>query len=93
MPTSIVHAVIGIFLSKPAQGGHLVGVDAVVDAAGAQEQECLEKGMRQQVEQPRRPAADAQAQHHEAKLADRRISEHLLVIGLDHRDRRGDEQA
>ena len=64
----------------------------MVDAAGAQEQECLEEGMGQQVEQPRRPAADAQGQHHEAKLADRRISQHLLVIGLDHRDRRRDEQ-
>ena len=83
---------IGIFLQQAAQRGHLVGVDAVIDAAGAEEQEGLEEGVRDQVEQPRHPAADAQAEHHEAELADRRVGQHLLVIGLDHRDRRGDEQ-
>ena len=79
-------------LEQAAQDRHLVGVNAVINAAGAQEQKGLEERMGDQVKEPGRPAADPQAEHHESELADRRISKHFLVVGLHHRDRRRDEQ-
>ena len=79
-------------LEEPAQGRHLVGVNAVIHAAGAEEEQGLEAGVGEQVEEPRRTAADPQAQHHETELTDRRVREDLLVVGLDHRDRGRDEE-
>ncbi len=79
-------------LDQAAQGRHLVGVDAMVHAAGPKEQKRLEKGMRQQMKQAGRPASNAQGKHHEAKLTDGRVSQDFLVIGLGHRDRRRDEK-
>ena len=92
-PTSIVRAVIGIFAIEPAHLPHVLLVMAAVDdAAGAEEQQRLEEGVREQVQQARDPAADAEREHHEAELADRRIGQHLLDVGGDDGDGRGDEQ-
>ena len=81
-PTSIVRAVICIFGYRPPILRHvLLVVAAVDDAAGAEEEQGLEERVREQVEQARRPAADAQGEHHVAELADRRVGQHLLDVG------------
>ena len=72
--------------------GHLLFVMAAGDhAAGAEEHQRLEERMRDEMKQTRRPAADSQAEHHVAELADRRIGEHFLDVGRDNRNRRRDE--
>jgi len=64
---------------------------AIDDAAGTKEEQCLEESMREQVQQPRDPAADAKGEHHVAELAARGIGQHPFDVGLDQRDRRTDE--
>ena len=71
----------------------LLVMAAVDDAAGAEEEQGLEEGVREQVEQARGPAADAQAEHHVAELADGRVGEHLLDVGHDDGDGGRDERA
>ena len=63
---------------------HLLLVMAAMnDAAGAEEEQRLEESVRDEMEQPCHPAADAKRQHHVAELADGRVGQHLLDVGHD----------
>ena len=65
------------------QAAHLPHVERtcrVVHGAGAQEQQRLEEGVREQVEDRRHDAADAQPHHHVAELADRGVGHHPLDV-------------
>ena len=79
-----------------AKAAHLPQVLLVMaaedHAAGREEQERLEERMSQQVQQPRRPAADAEGQHHVAELTDRRIRQDSLDVGLHDGDGRGQDE-
>ena len=60
--------------------------------AGAQEQQALEERVRDQVEQPGDPAADAEGEHHVAELADGGVGQHALDVDGRDGDRRREEQ-
>ena len=64
---------------------------AVDNAAGAEKQQGLEKGMCQQMEQGGHVGSDAQGGHHVAKLRDGRIGQDPLHIPLRHCNRRRKE--
>ena len=70
----------------------LLVMAAVDDAAGTQEQERLEEGVREEVQQPGNPAADTQRQHHVAELRAGREREYALDVRLNQRDRGADEE-
>ena len=63
----------------------------VAHRAGAEEQAALEEGVGEDVEHGRQPGAGAEAEHHVAELADRRVGEHLLDVVLDERQQRRDD--
>ncbi len=65
---------------------------AVDHRAGAQEQQRLEEGVRQQVEDAGDPAADAQRRDHKAQLRERRVGQDALDIELADRDQRRAER-
>ena len=65
----------GHFVAKAAHLPHVVGVDSVNYRAGAEEEEALKEGVRDEMEQAGDPAAEAEGEHHEAELADGRVSE------------------
>ena len=66
-------------------------VHAVDDAAGAQEQQGLEEGVRHDVEHRGRVRPHPEAEKHVAELAHRGVGQHFLDVGLHQRDR-GREQ-
>ena len=81
---------VGHLLPQPAHLRHVVGMTGVNHRARAEEQQALEKRVRDQMEQPGQPTADPQGQHHVAQLAHRRIGEHALDIDGRDGDRRGE---
>ena len=66
-------------------------VDAVDDGARTEKEESLEKRVGDQVDHGRCDAADAEREHHEAELRDRRIREDPLNVGLRDGDQRREE--
>ena len=60
--------------------------------ARGQEQERLQAAVRQQMEDRRRERADAARHDHEADLADGRVREDLLDVGLRQRDQRREDR-
>ena len=56
------------------------------------EEQRLEKGVRQQVEHPGHVAAHADRRHHESKLADGGVGQHLFDVILPDGNRRGEER-
>ena len=83
----------------PPQAAEAAHVDhaahGVHHAAGAEEQQGLEEGVREQVEHAGHDAgqrAGAQRQEHVAQLADRGIGQHALQIVLRHADDAGQER-
>ena len=77
-------------LAKAAHAAHvLLAAQRVHHAAGAEKEQALEEGMRHQVEDARAKRADAAAQEHVAQLADGRVGQHLLDVGLHQGDGRG----
>ena len=60
----------------------------MVHASGTEEQERLEEGVGQQMEDRRDVAAQAKRQHHVAELADRRVGKHALDVDDDERKQR-----
>ena len=88
------HGAVGVrdVALQPAHAPHvLLLVHGVNDAAGAKEEQALEEGVRHDVEQARGEGADAAAEKHVAQLADRRIRQHPLDVGL-HQGNAGGEQ-
>ena len=65
---------------------------AMNDRAGAHEQQRLEEGVRDQVEQRRHPRAHAQRRDHEAQLRNRGVSQHFLHVTLRKSNRGGEER-
>ena len=90
---------IGSSLPQAAEAPHVDDVaHRVHHAAGAEEQQGLEEGVREQVEHRRdhghaasRRVAGAQRQEHVAELADRRVGQHALEVGLRQGDQRGEQ--
>ena len=89
-PNRNVQCVIGISRRKPPKRRMSITPPmACITLPAPEEQQGLEKGVREQVEHAGRDArqrAGAQAQEHVAQLADRRIGQHALQIGLRHGD-------
>ena len=82
----------------PPQAAELANVDhsahGVHHAAGPEEQEGLEKCVREQVEHAgghAELAAGAQGQEHVAELADGRVGQDPLQVGLRQGDQRGQQ--
>ena len=79
-----------------AQHAHLAHVLLVVhpvdDRAGPEEQQRLEEGVRDHVEDGRHVGARADGEEHVAELADRRVGEHLLDVVLGDGDRRREQR-
>ncbi len=61
------------------------------DRAGAQEQQRLEEGVREKMENAERVAADADADEHVTELRTGRIGDHALDVVLHETDGRGEE--
>ena len=55
-------------------------VEGVNDASGTEEQQCLEKRVRGEMEKPRHITAYANSKHHIAELANRGIRQHALNV-------------
>jgi hypothetical protein len=64
----------------------------VNDRAGAEEEERLEKTVREQVHDAGRDAANAKRNHHQAKLRNGRVSEDAFNVSLRDRDERSHER-
>ena len=64
-------------------------LDTVNHAAGAKEQQCLEKGMRQQMEKCGHVCPHADGGHHIAELGDCGVGQYPLNIPLGHGDSSG----
>ncbi len=88
-PHSSVQKVIGIFCRKPPICSQVLFARQRVDhAAGAEEQQRLEEGVRHDVEHAGRIRADAEAEKHVAELRDRGVREDLLDVVLYQADGR-----
>ena len=68
-------------LAQPAHLSHIEGAGGVVDAARAQEEQSLEEGVVEEVEDADGDAPHPQPQHHVAELADGGVGQHALDIG------------
>ena len=66
--------------------------EALDDDAGGEEQQRLEEGVRHEVEDGGRPGANPEREEHVADLADRRVGEDALQIGLIERAEAGQQQ-
>ncbi len=86
--TSDEHRVSGPrhLFDQAAHLGHLVGVNGVDHRPGAKEQKALEKRMGNQVHHARKPSANANGQHHVAKLANCGIGQHAFNVGRGNGD-------
>ncbi len=60
---------------------------AMNDAAGGKEEQPLEEGMREQVEERRRVRANTNCRHHETKLANGGVGQNALDVPLRHGNR------
>ena len=78
-----------VFLQAAHSTHVLLVVHSVNDRAGTEEEQCLEKRVRHDVEDRRDKGADATREKHVAELRDRRIGENLLDVVLCEADRRG----
>ena len=90
------HVSHGHVLAQTTHERHLVGVDGMDDATGAEEQAGLEHGVGEQVEHASHVAqlrvivehslmagqANAEGHHHEGNLRNRREGQHTLDVGL-----------
>ena len=80
---------------ESAQTAHvadvLLAIAAVDDGACAEEEQCLEEGMRDEMEHAHGNAADAEAHHHVAELRDGGVGEDALDIELRDGDKRAEE--
>ena len=78
------------------QAAHLEDIvllaEALDDDAGREEQQRLEEGVRHEVEDGGRPGAHPERQEHVADLADGRVGENALDIGLIERTEAGQQQ-
>jgi hypothetical protein len=93
MPTAKVAKVVRIRRrGRPASADVLLVVGRVDDRAGPEEEQGLEEGVRQQVEDRRHPRADAEREHHVAELRDRGEGEDALQVVLGDRDRGAEER-
>ena len=92
VPIIIIQKVKGIVL---AQAAHLAHVLLVMhrgdDRARAEEQQRLEEGVGEQVEDAEAVAADAEADEHVAELRAGRIGDDALDVVLHEADGRGEE--
>ena len=93
MPTAKVAKVVRIRPAQPAEPADvLLVVRGVDDGAGRQEEEGLEEGVREQVEDRGHPGADPEREHHVAELRDRGEGEDALQVVLGDRDRGAQER-
>ena len=88
------HVGMGVLLA--VFGRVLVGVveavlDAVDHATGAEEEQRLEEGVGDQMEQRRSVGADTDGRHHVAQLGNGGIGQYALDVPLRQRNRRGEE--
>jgi hypothetical protein len=77
---------------KPAHPRHQVAADRVDHAAGGEEEQRLERGVRQQVEEGGGGGADRERTGHVADLGDGGPGEHALDVVLRGRDERAEQQ-
>ncbi len=82
----------GHLLPQAAHRRHFVGARGMDHRSGAEEQQRLEEGVREEVEHASQPTAQAQGQHHVAQLADGRIGQHAFDVSGGDGDRGGDEE-
>ena len=81
-PIVIVQKVTGMARRSPPIARHQVGADRVDHRPGGEEQQRLERGVGEQVEQRRRRRADGQRPGHVAQLGDGRPGQHPLDVVL-----------
>ena len=79
----VMPVMVGVFLAV---------LHSVNDRAAPHKEQRLEDRVRQQVEGRRHIRADPDRRDHVAKLADRRVGQHLLDVALGERDRRREER-
>ena len=92
MPTIIIQKVNGNLSREPAHLPHvLLVMHRGDDRAGAEEQQRLEEGMREEMENAERIAADAEADEHVAELRTGRIGDDALDVVLHEADGRREE--
>ena len=72
----------GHVLPQPTHVAHVVRVHGVDERAGPEEEEGLEEGVGEEVEDPCRPGAHPHGHHHVADLADGGVREHSLDVVL-----------
>ena len=81
-PMTKVQKVFGMYLRSPPMSDMLLECTGVDHRPGAEEQQRLEEGVGEQVEQPGGVGAGAHGGDHVAELRQRRVGEHLLDVVL-----------